>query len=220
VKHIRKKPEPPNILQKIITPTTRNPTPTYSKLRSKKKQELRKALSAEQGYICCYCEQRLAPDKSHIEHLQPKSVAAHLSLDYINLLVSCQAELQPGDPIHCGMAKDDWFDEKLMVSPLWEDCADFFEFSLAGEIMATKDANNSKAAQETIDRLNLNIDNLKAQRLAEITPLFELNLSIEEVQKLIKSYTLTDEQGCYQPFCSALIHLLKLEYSIDSVPSM
>jgi uncharacterized protein (TIGR02646 family) len=214
LRHIRKNPEPPNILQKINTPTNQNPTPTYNKLRSKKKQELRKVLAAEQGYICCYCGQRLVLEDSHIEHLQPQSTAAHLSLDYRNLLVSCQAELQPGDPKHCGMAKDNWFDEKLMVSPLWEDCAGFFEYSLAGEIMATNDVNKNRSSQETIDRLNLNIDKLKAMRIGEITPLFELELSIEEVQQLIESYAVTDDQGHHQPFGPALIHLLKLEYSI------
>lgn len=51
---------------------------------------------------------------------------------------------------------------------------------------------------------------------AEITPLFDVELSTEEVQKLIQSFATTNDQGYYQPFGSALIHLLKLEYSIDS----
>jgi hypothetical protein len=50
-------------------------------------------------------------------------------------------------------------------------------------------------------------------REAEITPLFEQDLSPTEVQKLIQSYTVIDDQGYYEPFCTALIHLLKLEYS-------
>jgi uncharacterized protein (TIGR02646 family) len=216
LKHIQKKAEPPTILQKITTPTPQNPQPTYSKLRSKKKQELRKILSEEQGFICCYCCQRIILEDSHIEHLQPQSTATHLSLSYENLLVSCQAELQAGDPIHCGKAKDNWFDQDLLVSPLQADCAEFFEYSLAGEILPTKDTNRSKAALETIDRLQLNISKLQAMRQAEITPLFELELSMEEVMWLIESFTTIDDQGYSQPFSPALIHLLKLEYSIDS----
>ncbi len=216
MRYIHKKTEPPAILQKVATPTPQNPQPTYRKLRSVKKREIRKILSEEQGFICCYCGQRLSLEDSHIEHLQPQSAAAHLSLSYDNLLVSCQAELQAGDPLHCGKAKNDWFDQELLVSPLQTNCEHFFEYSLAGEILPTKDANRSRAAQETIDRLRLNIPKLQAMRQAEITPLFELELSTEEVLKLIESFATTDDQGYYQPFGSALIHLLKLEYSIDS----
>jgi uncharacterized protein (TIGR02646 family) len=215
VKHIRKKTEPPAILQKIVIPTPRNLQPTYKKLRSIKRRELRKVLSEEQGFICCYCCQRLVLEDSHIEHLQPQSTTAHRSLHYDNLLVSCQDELQSGDPIHCGKAKDNWFDQDLLVSPLQTDCEEFFEYSLAGEISPTKDINKSKAALETIDRLQLNIPKLQAMRQAEITPLFELELSIEEVLRLIESFATTDDQGYSQPFSPALIHLLKLEYSIS-----
>jgi uncharacterized protein (TIGR02646 family) len=143
LKHIHKKPQPPAILQKITISTDQNPQLTYKKLRSKKKQVLRQILSVEQGYICCYCGQRLVLENSHIEHIRPQSVFAELSLDYKNLLVSCQAELQPGDPMHCGKAKDNWFDEELLVSPLQENCADFFEYTLAGEILPTRDAAKS-----------------------------------------------------------------------------
>jgi uncharacterized protein (TIGR02646 family) len=215
VKHIRKKTEPPAILQKIATPTPRNLQPAYKKLRSIKKRELRKILSEEQGFICCYCGQRIILEDSHIEHLQPQSTAAHLSLNYDNLFVSCQAELQAGDPVHCGKAKNDWFDQDLLVSPLQEDCAEFFEYSLAGEILPTKNILRSEAAQATIDRLQLNIPKLQAMRQAEITPLFDVEFSIEEVLKLIESFATTDEQGFHQPFSPALVHLLKLEYSIN-----
>ncbi len=213
MKHIRKKPEPPTILQKINHPIPDDPKLTYDK--SRKKKELRQALSAEQGHICCYCGQKLILEESHVEHLRPRSTHPHLSLEYENLLVSCQGNLQASEPRHCGKAKDNWFNEELMVSPLWKDCSEFFEYSLAGEIMATKDIGKHHSAKETIDRLSLNIPKLQAMRQAEIDPLFELDLAPEEVIGLIDSMAITDNQGCYRPFCSALIHLLKLEYSIN-----
>jgi hypothetical protein len=104
-----------------------------------------------------------------------------------------------------------------LVSPLSADCEEFFEYSLAGEILPTKNANRNKAAQETIDRLQLNIRNLRDLREAAIIPYLEKDLSIEEVLRLIESFTVTDAQGCYEPFAPTLIHLLKLEYSIDSM---
>jgi hypothetical protein len=68
---------------------------------------------------------------------------------------------------------------------LQENCADFFEYTLAGEMLPTKDPAKSRSATATIDRLQLNIPKLKAMREAEITPLFEQDLSPTEVQKLI-----------------------------------
>jgi uncharacterized protein (TIGR02646 family) len=215
VKHIRKNPEPPSILTSLNVST-------YKELNNSEegktaRGDLRKTLSQEQGYICCYCCRILDSDDSHIEHLRPQKPYDHLTLEYNNLLVSCQGKLLNNEPRHCGMAKDAWFDEDLMVSPISKDCEEFFEYSLAGEILPTKDANRGKAAQETIDRLQLNIRNLRDLREAAIIPYFEKDLTIEDVLRLIESFTVTDAQGFYEPFAPALIHLLKLEYSISSV---
>jgi uncharacterized protein (TIGR02646 family) len=215
VKHIRKNQEPLSILTSLNVSTYKELN--NSEEGKKARADLRKTLSQEQGYICCYCCRILDSDDSHIEHLRPQKPYDHLSLEYNNLLVSCQGKLPNNEPRHCGMAKDAWFDEDLMVSPLSKDCEEFFEYSLAGEILPTKDANRGKAAQETIDRLQLNIPKLQAMRQAEITPLFDVELSTDEVLKLIESFATTDDEGYYQPFGSALIHLLKLEYSISSV---
>jgi uncharacterized protein (TIGR02646 family) len=214
VRHIRKKTEPPSVLTSLTVSTYKDLN--KSEEGKKARADLRKTLSQEQGYICCYCCRTLDPNDSHIEHLRPQESYAHLSLEYNNLLVSCQGKLPNNEPRHCGMAKDAWFDEDLMVSPLSADCEDFFEYSLAGEILPTKNVNRNKAAQETIDRLQLNIRNLRDLREAAIIPYFEKDLPIEDVLRLIESFTVTDGQGFYEPFAPALIHLLKLEYSIDS----
>jgi uncharacterized protein (TIGR02646 family) len=207
VKHIRKKPEPPSILTSLTVTTYKDLD--NSEEGKKARGELRTVLSQEQGYICCYCCQKLDLNNSHIEHLRPRESYDHLSLEYNNLLVSCQGRLQKNEPRHCGMAKDAWFDENLMVSPLSSDCEDFFEYSLAGEILPTKNVNRGRAAKETIDRLKLNIPKLQAMRQAEIIPFFDIELSAEEVLKLIESFTNTNDQGYFQPFSPALIHLLQ-----------
>jgi uncharacterized protein (TIGR02646 family) len=211
LKHILKKTEPPSILKSVTVST-------YKELDSseqgkKARGELRQALSQEQGYICCYCCQELDPRNSHIEHFRPQESYAHLSLDYRNLLVSCQGRLQKKEPRRCGMAKDTWFDENLMVSPLSKDCEGFFEYTLAGEILATEDPAKQQAAQETIDRLNLNDLKLQADRKAAFDEFLQ-DLSVEDAAKLLKDLAETDANGHYQPFCPALTYLLKLEYTI------
>jgi uncharacterized protein (TIGR02646 family) len=212
LKHILKKTEPPFILKSVAVSTYKELD--NSEEGKKARGELRQALSQEQGYICCYCCQELDPRNSHIEHLRPQESYAHLSLDYTNLLVSCQGRLHKKEPRRCGMAKDDWFDEKLMVSPLSQDCERFFEYTLAGEILASKDPVKQQAAQETIDRLNLNDLKLQADRRAVFDEFFWEDLSLEDVAKLLKDFAETDANGHYQPFCPALTYLLRLEYAI------
>ncbi|NEP57986.1 MAG: TIGR02646 family protein [Symploca sp. SIO2G7] len=71
-------------------------------------------------------------DSCHIEHLKPQEKFPQLALDYNNLLASCQAERSknPPPPLRCGYKKDNWYDEKLFVSPLQPDCESFFRYTL------------------------------------------------------------------------------------------
>jgi len=62
------------------------------------KDELRQALGEEQGFICCYCMQRIKLETMHIEHWKPRSLYPALSLDYKNLLAVCAGNA--GNPQH------------------------------------------------------------------------------------------------------------------------
>lgn len=100
--------------------------PTYEELRGDIKIDLHDTLLKEQGYLCCYCEMRVTRSNSHIEHFKPRTFYPELSLEYSNLLASCQREREPKEPQHCGVKKEDWYDEQLMVSPVIANCGDFF----------------------------------------------------------------------------------------------
>lgn len=118
MKHIVKQEEPQKFLDwKNLA--GENWQPTYGGLSGYPKKALKNSLMAEQGYICCYCERRLTDNESHIEHFRPQSDPAVDPLDYRNLLCSCQNQLNKGEPRHCGNKKEDWFDEHLLVSPLF-----------------------------------------------------------------------------------------------------
>ncbi len=59
-------------------------------VNSYSKGELKSSLVEDQGYICCYCGQRIESDyKTSIEHLNPKSKYKAQTYDYANLLASC-----------------------------------------------------------------------------------------------------------------------------------
>jgi uncharacterized protein (TIGR02646 family) len=215
VKYIPKTNEPESLVE-FKAQANDDWQPTYDDLRGKDKQQLHHHLIVEQGYTCCYCGDRITPADSHIEHFQPQTDYPHLELDYFNLISSCQQKIEPKEPRHCGMGKADWFDDRLLVSPLIPDCAEFFEYTDIGEILPIRSSEKTTTAQQTIDRLRLNIPKLQAARSAAIAtfydePDFLLSLADDEIDKLIYGYSCIDANGRYQPYCQAIVYLLKQE---------
>jgi uncharacterized protein (TIGR02646 family) len=184
---------------------------TYDNLRGSDKQAVHVSLVAEQGFVCCYCGARIGIEDSHIEHFRPQSLYPDLQLDYYNLLASCLRQPAAGDPRHCGVSKDDWYDEKLMVSPMIADCGEFFRYKENGEIFASRDPMRVPAVTETIDKLNLNAYNLAESRKRAISAILAEPLSLAEIAKLIEKYGQMDDQGTYRPFCQAVLYCLQAE---------
>jgi uncharacterized protein (TIGR02646 family) len=207
--------------------------PTYSDLRGEEKQDVYAALLQEQGYACCYCGMRISQDACHIEHLKPQSLFPDLTLDYANLLASCMgtgSELKPEDKLatgehsgkHCGRKRGNWYDAELMVSPLLEDCADYFRYTAAGEILPTHEQTMQAAAQTTIQQLNLNYSPLQTVRQATIASILTIlpELTSEEVQKFINgyaqpNYAQPNNDGKIGRFAGAVIYTLQQWLSGD-----
>lgn len=117
-------------------------------------RELRKHLVDEQAKLCGYCCARITENNSHIEHLKCKDIYNNISLNYFNLIASCNTE------ITCGHAKKN--DDSDIVLPTNVDCEKQFEFSyLDGRIVGL-----TTKAKKTIEILNLNSYSLKEARLA------------------------------------------------------
>jgi uncharacterized protein (TIGR02646 family) len=174
------------------------------------KQIVHQSLLKEQGYICCYCQRRIDLNNSHIEHFKPKDEDYYpeLSLEYNNFLASCQKENKSTD--HCGHAKDNWYDEKLMVSPLEENCGEYFSYTEFGEILPSKNKEKNESAKTTIDKLGLDIRKLRNERRGAIEGLFaEIELSRENIEIYIRKLDQVNEEGQYDKFCNVLIYILK-----------
>jgi len=229
MKYIQKAPEPEEFVQWKRDKPKKYQSNDWKKLNPLPKNALHEALLKEQGYICCYCECALTKDNSHIEHFVPKKgpyADPNLTFEYQNLLCSCDGNA--GHPenkglTHCGNRKDDWFDATLMVSPLNEDCANYFRYTTTGQILPTEECEKQQAAQETINRCHLNHPILKKMRhealkrivlqsLTDNTTLLSDSLTRDEISQLIQSYSQPDDKGRYTPFCTAIIYFLSVYY--------
>ncbi|MDM8552082.1 retron system putative HNH endonuclease [Desulfobacterales bacterium HSG2] len=183
--------------------------PDWDNLAGIPKNKLHKALLAEQGHICCYCNRLIDETDSHIEHLVPRSQDSEKELDYNNMLASCQRRLKPKEPRHCGALKDEWYDTALMVSPLQEDCETRFLFIENGDMLPASEAD--PAAQATIEKLGLNIDKLRAMRSKAIDSIIDVldGLTSEEIKAWIAGLQKKNSEGRFEPFCQTLIQILQ-----------
>jgi uncharacterized protein (TIGR02646 family) len=155
----------------------------------------------EQGSICCYCGQKIAPDisSSHQEHFKPRSAFPELEYEYGNLHASCNSRLS------CGTAKADHFDKEKCISPTDVEEARFI-YTLEGEIHP-RDLGDS-AAEYMIRILNLNTKSLVGQRkqiLSVVLSPFTMNDSARcELKKLRAAYQERDANNFYQEFRQVL----------------
>lgn len=152
--------------------------PNWNRVPKYVKQTIHQSLLQEQGFLCCYCENSVNHEESHIEHFRPRISNREFQLDYDNLLVSCQRELSKGVPRHCGHSKGSWFDGDLLISPLAVDCENRFFFTANGDVFARRP--DDEGAETTIRKLCLNIRKLRSLRAAAVSQLYnELPEDIE-----------------------------------------
>ncbi|MFM2429161.1 MAG: hypothetical protein RLZZ511_374 [Cyanobacteriota bacterium] len=192
--------------------------PSFTELRNPEKPELLGSLLKEQGYICCYCCQRIGPTNSHIEHLKPQKHCLEAEkIAYENLLASCPGYLEeeivtdrlPQE--FCGQKKGDWYNPDLMVSPLDPHCAAYFRYTAAGEILPTTNVHKQTAAQTTIERLGLNHPKLDRGRRTALEGILDdlESLTNDDLKRLIISYNRPNENGQLIPYCAAITHQLQ-----------
>jgi len=102
LKYIRKS-QPPQDFIEWKNLASEDWQPSWQNFQKPEKILVHKSLLGEQGFICCYCGQRMNLKDSHIEHFKPRKEYADLQLDYSNLMSSCQGESEdlPPKPAHC-----------------------------------------------------------------------------------------------------------------------
>lgn len=188
----------PELYRAWLAKANENWQPHYRDLRGKEKAAVKHALMSEQGFICCYCECRVTDANSHIEHFQPQSGPDANPLDYSNMLCSCLKETEKGQPRHCGVLKDNWFDAQLLISPLNESCETRFAFLGDGSILPA--SQGDAAAMETIKKLGLDIAKLRAMRARAIEPFIDDQLSQQELSAFVAGYLSRDESGRFGAF--------------------
>lgn len=145
-----------------------------TKIRAKLREYI---LIEEQNLLCAYCEKEIDddPKNANIDHFKTRNLFPQLTLDYSNLLVSCNSRDR------CSDYKDKYVQNQgeyqNIINPVEENPNEYFDYLTTGEIVA----NNDKA-EFTIDIFKLNHKTLNEQRLLLSKALNQFtNLSLDEI---------------------------------------
>jgi len=149
------------------------------------REDLRKHIFKNEQYgLCGYCEKLIKNEEYHIDHFRKRSLFPEDTLNYNNLLVSCN-KLD-----RCAKFKDNKIKNKEsnneLVNPVLENPDDFFEYGFDGAIRPKEslDELNKKRAEATINKFNLNHLTLIEERKKVVN-----NLLIYLKQDLVHSYS-------------------------------
>jgi uncharacterized protein (TIGR02646 family) len=164
--------------------------------------KVRSALLEEQYSICCYCMNQITVNNSHIEHIKPQEKFLSESLNYNNLLASCNGIQDRNE--NCGHKKNNWYDANNFLTPLNSDCEKIFTYNITGEMDAT--SNNGKI---TINMLDLNSYLLvRARRKAiSLSGLFDPDFESKKQEMIVYNST-PNSNNKLPAFCMAVIYCI------------
>ena len=177
----------------------------------REKKELSRQLMEEQGFICCYCMQRIKPKTVHIEHWKPQSLFPEFQLDYKNLLAVCDGnEGHQKHKLHCDRKKGN---TEITINPTKRQCESLAKFSSNGEVYS----DDETVSRELTGVLNLNNQTLVINRKNALD--FVVRKLMAEnrdgtwakavLEKEIRRWENTGTDGKYEPFCRIVIFHLK-----------
>ena len=129
---------------------------SYGALPGDVKRAVRSALIKDQKYLCAYTMKKIWLERSHIEHVKPQSKHRESDLDYCNML-ACYPGDREGKVPYGAKFKDD--SEVEILNPHDSKVDGEFRYASNGEIIG-----NSELARQTIEVLNLNHEQLCADR--------------------------------------------------------
>lgn len=119
----------------------RNSTLRYRDLPPAESRAIRSSCITEQYGLCAYCCQSITLDDAHNEHVEAQDRAPNRTLDFSNIVASCQR------PQQCGHGRGT---QPLPLTPLMAECETELKFYLSGLVTG-----HTERAQISIKALNL-----------------------------------------------------------------
>ncbi|RON41980.1 hypothetical protein BK666_23460 [Pseudomonas frederiksbergensis] len=181
----------------------------YRDLPPEESRSIRSSCLSEQYGLCAYCCQLISIDDAHNEHIEAQDRAPNRTLDFSNIVASCQLTHQ------CGHGRGT---RPLPLTPLMAECETELKFYLSGLVTG-----HTQRAQASIEVLNLghteeSNKGLVGKRKALVDALMyregvfpdELQFEDKDFLSLLLEDLKTPADGqCLQPFSPVLVNVIR-----------
>lgn len=185
---------------------------TYDNLPGQTKDELRKQLLKEQGYLCCYCMSRISEPQSRIEHWHSQSPNKYPAeqLRYNNLLAACYGnEGKSKEWQHCDVHKGD---DDILFNPssATHDVESKISYLGDGTIRST----NTNFDLELNNILNLNLRKLKDNRqevirgVQNVWKRRKIEATKAQLEKDIQLWKAVNLYGELKEYCQVAVYFI------------
>ncbi len=191
----------------------KNPHGTYSDLDKTEagkniRATIREDALKEQFYLCAYCCQGIRNiEDCHNEHIEAQKLNPKRTLDFSNIVASCNT------PNQCGDAHRS---QPLLLTPLMAECETELRFKISGRVEGLSDR-----ARDTINVLNLGDHEKNNRTLIEkrkqlsdallwtngLNP--DKGLEDEELLRMLIDERSQPQQGQMEPFTPVVINILR-----------
>lgn len=170
MRHITKGAEPPRLVAE-----KKKRGGTYDGLSAACKSEIRQALLRDQGWLCCYCMQRIGDDwkAMKIEHFRSQAAHPELQVAWSNLLAACLGGegLSRADQ-HCDTRKGE---RAITLDPTSSTVTSQIRYLRDGLIAGSTAA----ATQEVNSVLGLNHELLRRNRRARLDGMINAMMRVQ-----------------------------------------
>ncbi|WP_447802289.1 TIGR02646 family protein [Pseudomonas serbica] len=188
-----------------------NRTMVYRDLPPQERQSIRSSCISEQFGLCAYCCQSITVDNAHNEHLEAQDRAPNRTLEFSNIVASCEHRQQ------CGHGRRT---RHLPLTPLMAECETELKFYLSGLVEG-----KTERARISIETLNLGhtetsnrmlvsrrkamVDILIYNQYSQSASPDDLQFEDEETLKLLlEELKVPNAEQCLQPFSPVLINVI------------
>lgn len=131
-----------------------HPNGMYAETDYSVRQDIRAASLKEQFYLCAYCCQSITETTCHNEHIEAQGRAQKRTLDFGNIVASCETKNQ------CGLGHGR---QEIMLTPLMDECETELKFYISGEVKGL-----TERAKDAIRILNLGDSTSTNRQLIEM----------------------------------------------------
>jgi uncharacterized protein (TIGR02646 family) len=185
-----------------------NPHKQYTDLEADIRQDIREHALKEQFYLCAYCCQRIPDIRGcHNEHVEAQKLNPTLTLDFSNIVASCNTKNQCGDAHKS---------QHLPLTPLMEECETELRFKIIGRVEGLSDrAITSIQVLNLGDKENKNRALIEKRKQLSNTLLFinginpEEGLEDEELLKILIDELAQPHQNQLEPFAPVVVNILR-----------